>query len=322
MVQGWRVRRCSSYSPTVDAEGQFAAVIAEMDRVTAERDQYKKLYLEMLELCRKLERGVVGPKREKLSPGDAQVTMPLLAMLLGRGAANVSAPIVEEVRAHTRHKPTGRRPLPEDLPRVDLEVLPLEVQRGGLDAFDRIGEDVTETVEWRRASSVVVRMHKPKFALNGRDRTAETRILQAESPELPIPRSIAGPGSSPRSSSAGGSTTCPSTGWSACSELAEATRSTERLSPSACSSNRKEAPERTSGDVLAPRCLGDRNAVGDELRAACSRSCWRWWRLRRLTQPPHGALRLGRRPAGGCPRPWSARPHRAPPARRRWRRQK
>ncbi len=37
-------------------------------------------------------------------------------------------------------------------------------------------------------------MHKPKFAPKGRDRTAETKILQAETPELPIPRSIAGPG--------------------------------------------------------------------------------------------------------------------------------
>ena len=181
-------------SPTVDIEQRLAAVIAEMDRVTAERDQYRKLYLEMLELCRKLERGFVGPKREKLSPGDAQVTMSLLGMLLGREAANAAPPVVEEVRVHTRQKPTGRRPLPDDLPRVDLEVLPLEVQRGGLDAYDRIGEDVTETVEWRRASSVVVRMHKPKFALKGRDRTAETKILQAEPPELPIPRCIAGPG--------------------------------------------------------------------------------------------------------------------------------
>jgi transposase len=126
-------------SPHVDVEQRLAAVIAEMDRVTAERDEYKKLYLKMLELCRKLERGIVGPKSEKLSANDAQVTMSLLGMLLGREAAKAPAPVVEEVRTHARHKPTGRRPLPEDLPRVDLEVLPLEVQHGGLDAFDLSG---------------------------------------------------------------------------------------------------------------------------------------------------------------------------------------
>ena len=174
-------------------------VVALVERISSERDGYKKLYLETLALCRKLERGIIGQKREKLSAGDAQVTMSLLGMLLGgEGAASAAAePIpvpVEDVRAHTRQKPTGRKPLPEDLPRVDLEVVPADVQRAGLDAFERIGEDVTETVEWRRASVVVVRMHKPKFAPKGRDRTAETKILQAPSPELPIERGLAGPG--------------------------------------------------------------------------------------------------------------------------------
>src|SRR5690349_5033783 len=130
-----------------------AELVALVERISAERDGYKKLYLETLALCRKLERGLLGQKREKLSAGDAQLSMSLLGMLLaGNGAAGdaaepVPAP-VEEVRAHKRTKPTGRKPLPEELPRVDLEVLPPEVQRGGLDAFRRIGEDVTETVEW------------------------------------------------------------------------------------------------------------------------------------------------------------------------------
>ncbi len=173
-------------------------VVALVERISTERDGYKKLYLETLDLCRKLERGLLGQKREKLSAGDAQITMSLLGMLLGgEAAANAAEPIpapVEEVRAHTRQKPTGRKPLPEELPRVDLEVLPPEVQRGGLDAFERIGEDVTETLEWRRASLVVVRMHKPKFVPKGRDRAAETTVFQAPPPELPIERGLAGPG--------------------------------------------------------------------------------------------------------------------------------
>jgi transposase len=173
-------------------------LLAMLERTTTERDGYKKLYLETLELCRKLERGILGQKREKLSAGEAQLTMSLLGMLLGTDgsrAAEASPPAVvtEEVRAHTRCKPTGRKPLPENLPRVDLVVLPPEVEHAGLDAFDRIGEDVCETVEWRRASAVVVRTHKPKFAPKGRDRVAETKILQAPPPELPIPRGLAGP---------------------------------------------------------------------------------------------------------------------------------
>ena len=62
----------------------------------------------------------------------------------------------------------------------------MEGGRAGTDAFVRIGEDVTETVERRPASLVVVRVRKPKFVPKGRDRAAETRVLQAPPPELPI----------------------------------------------------------------------------------------------------------------------------------------
>lgn len=168
-------------------------IAALVERLSAEREQYRKLYVDTLALCRKLEQGIVGQKREKLSAGDAQITMGLLGMLLGGGDAGPVPAQTEEVQAHSRKKPTGRKPLPADLPRVDLEVLPPEVQQEGLDAFERIGDDFSETVEWRRASTVVVRMHKPKFVRKGRDRT-ETQVLQAEAPELPIPRGLAGPG--------------------------------------------------------------------------------------------------------------------------------
>jgi transposase len=72
--------------------------------------------------------------------------------------------------------------------------LPCAPAGQGLDAFERIGEDVTETVERRPASLVVVRTHKPKFVPKGRDRLAETTVLQASTPELPIERGLAGPG--------------------------------------------------------------------------------------------------------------------------------
>ena len=183
-------------------EGKLAEMSARLDALAAERDEYRKLYLQTLELCRKLELGVVGPQRERLSAGDAQLTMSLLGMLVGNGAGGSAAapaslppvPASTEVAAHTRAKPTGRKPLPDKLPRVDVEVLPPEVQQKGTDAFVRIGEDVTETVERRPASLVVVRTHKPKFVAKGRDRTAETEVLQASPPELPIDRALAGPG--------------------------------------------------------------------------------------------------------------------------------
>jgi len=186
-------------SDALPSDGELTALRSQVERLTVERDEYRKLYLEALELCRKLEQGIVGQKREKLSADDKQLTLSLLSMLVGQGtgelpsAADLAAAI-EKVRAHERHKPTGRKPLPENLPRIDIELLPPEVQAQGLDAFERIGEDVTETVERRPASLVVVRTHKPKFVLKERDRLDETEVLQAAPPELPIERGLAGPG--------------------------------------------------------------------------------------------------------------------------------
>jgi transposase len=190
-----------SDNATASIESRLAELSARVDAVAAERDEYRKLYLQTLELCRKLELGIVGGQRERLSPGDTQLTMSLLGMLLDNGAG--AAPTATEpppaaaetpVAAHMRAKPTGRKPLPEKLPRVEIEVLPPEVQQKGTDAFARIGEDVTETVERRPASLVVVRIRKPKFVPKERDRSAETKVLQAPPPELPIDRAVAGPG--------------------------------------------------------------------------------------------------------------------------------
>ena|SRR5690606_19391749 len=89
------------------------------------------------------------------------------------------------VKPHDRQRPTGRKPLPETLPRVDIYVLPDDVQRRGLDAHSKIGEDISEVLERRSASMVVARIIKPKFVL--KDSGDATTILQASTPRLPLP---------------------------------------------------------------------------------------------------------------------------------------
>jgi transposase len=165
-----------------------------------ERDEYRALYLETMERCRKLERGIFASKSEHLPDNAAQLSLDVIAMALGeRQAAELDAALAaanaeQEIPAHTRRKPSGRKPLPEHLPRVEIEVLPPEVQKHGLDAFERIGEDVCETVERRPASLVVARVIRAKFVRKDRERDAETEVFVAEPLELPIPRGLAGPG--------------------------------------------------------------------------------------------------------------------------------
>ena len=153
-----------------------------------------------MERCRKLELGILASKSEHLPDGGAQLSLDVLSMVLGdRQRAELEAALAaanaeQEVKAHTRRKPTGRKPLPEHLPRVEIQVLPPEVEKKGLDAFERIGEDVSETVERRPASLVVARVIRPKFVPKDRERDAETEVFVAEPLELPIPRGLAGPG--------------------------------------------------------------------------------------------------------------------------------
>lgn len=186
------------------SDAEFVQRLEDLERRFAtaerERDEYRALYLDTMERCRKLELGILASKSERLPASGAQLSLDVLAMVLqDRQRAELDAALAaanaeQEVKAHKRRAPTGRKPLPEFLPRVEILVLPPEVEKKGLDAFERIGEDVSETVERRPASLVVARVVRPKFVRKDRERDAETDVLIAEPLELPIPRGLAGPG--------------------------------------------------------------------------------------------------------------------------------
>ena len=183
-----------------ELEKKFAAAERERQAAARERDEYRALYLETMERCRKLELGILASKSEHLPDGGAQLSLDVLSMVLGDrqraelDAALAAANAEQVIPEHTRRKPAGRKPLPEHLPRVEIQVLPPEVERKGLDAFERIGEDVSEVIERRPASLVVARVVRPKFVAKDRQRDAETEVFIAEPLELPIPRGLAGPG--------------------------------------------------------------------------------------------------------------------------------
>jgi transposase len=171
---------------------EVARLQAALATMTAERDRYRHLYEQLREAYAKLERGLRGQLAERLPPDDRQLTLGLLGTLLGADAP--STPAAQPVRAHARRSPTGRQPLPDHLPRVKIELVPLDVQRQGLDQFERIGAEVSEVLERRPASAVVVELIRPKYVPKTRDRAGPTRVLIAEPAELPIPRGRAGPG--------------------------------------------------------------------------------------------------------------------------------
>src|SRR5688572_4864250 len=122
----------------------------------------------------------------------------MLGMMVGGAPAEATEPEPEPepeqvVAEHTRKRPV-RKAFDDQWPRVNIEILPPEVQRDGLDAFEVVGADSREVVERRPASTVVVRLVYKKFVRKDRARNGPTDVLRAEAVELPIPRGIAGPG--------------------------------------------------------------------------------------------------------------------------------
>mgnify|MGYP000931532467 FL=1 len=84
----------------------------------------------MLEHVRKLEAGLVGQKSERHVPSSEQLTMDVVSTLVGEATDEVVTPATTTtVERHEREKPTGRKPLPEKLPRVVIDVLPPDMQR-------------------------------------------------------------------------------------------------------------------------------------------------------------------------------------------------
>lgn len=96
--------------------GALAKAERERELAEAALDEYQRLYLEMMERCRKLERGLLGQKAERLGKEDKQLSLGVLEMMLGESAAAaIDALPVETVRTHERRKPTGRKAIPDKL---------------------------------------------------------------------------------------------------------------------------------------------------------------------------------------------------------------
>ena len=141
-----------------------------VEQLERERNEYKKLALILQEQVERLKRGLLGQKAERLPTNDAQLSLAILnlAMADEAAAAQPDAEMEPEseqtIGEHTRRKPS-RNALAGELPRVPIEILPPEVQREGLDAFELVGTETREVLERRSASSVVVHAYGVVSAL-------------------------------------------------------------------------------------------------------------------------------------------------------------
>ena len=135
----------------------------------------------------KLKRMIYGSKSERYVPAnDGQLALSLEAETVEQKAVET------EHIAYTRQKPQKdtevnhyRAPIPAHLPREEYVINPA----GDLTGAKKIGEEITEILEYNPGRLYVKKYIRYKYAL-----PQDGGILIGELPSLPIPKGNAGPG--------------------------------------------------------------------------------------------------------------------------------
>jgi transposase len=165
----------------------LAEQVARNEQLTTENQRYKTQVLTLQEQLNLALAKRYAASSEKISPDQ-------VCMFNEAEAAVESAPHADDeiiVPAHTRKK-RGRKPLPDNLPRVDvLHELPESERHCDHDGqlLVEIGEVISEQLDIIPAKIQVIRHIRKKYACN-----CGQCIKTAPLPAQPIPRSMASPG--------------------------------------------------------------------------------------------------------------------------------
>jgi len=174
---------------------QHEQLVSAEDKLTTTQEQLlsREREIEHLKLLlAKLHRMQFGPKSEKLAGQIEQLELRLGQLESNRSEREATPPEAASVPAGSTAsaaKPT-RRALPDHLPRQTRTHVPKETvcpQCQG--ELRKLGEDVSEMLEYVPASFVVIRHVRTKLSCTKCD-----CIVQAEAPSRPIERGLAGPG--------------------------------------------------------------------------------------------------------------------------------
>jgi transposase len=160
---------------------QHTLVIEKHAQITSRQNEIEKLKSMIL----KLQRMQFGVSSERLARHIDQLELELEDLETSRASKPLS-PVLESLMPSPK---PARRPLPADLPRETETIQPKESacsECGGL--LTRLGEDVSEVLEFVPARFKVIRTVRPKLSCTRCD-----RIVQEPAPHRPIARGMAGP---------------------------------------------------------------------------------------------------------------------------------
>jgi transposase len=173
---------------TLDRTALEALIVAQQSELSAHQEKLRSRDCEIEHLklvIAKLRRMMFGTKSEKITREIEQLEMKLEELETHQSERTTSITTGTDAKS----KP-ARRPLPEHLPREVHTHLPQQdscEQCGG--ELRKLGEDVSEMLEYIPASFKVIRHVRPKLSCTRCD-----VIVEAPAPSRPIERGLAGPG--------------------------------------------------------------------------------------------------------------------------------
>lgn len=171
-----------------EAIAQLSKVWDEKEAAIAEVNHIKTKLNNLQSELEALKRLVFGQKSERYVPTDVPANQLTLG-LFGETSIEVQEePVNIQEITYTKSKPKqaaphGRTLLPEHLPRIEVVIEPEEDTTG----MKRIGEEISEVLEYKPGSLFVIRTIRPKYA-----RLEEQGVAIAPMPERTFPKSMAG----------------------------------------------------------------------------------------------------------------------------------
>ena len=167
----------------LNREALEALVVAQQEKLLTRNSEIEHLKL----IIAKLRRMMFGTKSEKIAREVEQLELKLEELETGEAARPPAAAPTGSTSTPGRKR--KRRPLPEHLPRETHTHMPAgeacSACGGGL---SKLGEDVSEMLEYIPASFKVIRHVRPKMCCTRCD-----TIMQAPAPSRPIDRGLPDP---------------------------------------------------------------------------------------------------------------------------------
>jgi transposase len=164
--------------------------------LTTLQEQVRTLQRENAALRQQLDvlcQRMFGKRSERVDPRQLQLALEQLANEPGPVTEPIEMDSGETpVRGHTRRPPTGRRPVPAHLPRrrVELDLPDAEKQCACGHPKTRIGESVSEKLEYQPASFVVIETVRAKYACPH----CHQGVVEAPAPPQAVEKSLAAEG--------------------------------------------------------------------------------------------------------------------------------